>query len=203
VKPGLGCTSLRRSLFALATLLGMLLGGPGIAAAQEQGPTGGTFPAQPTSVRVDVEPSGGTSNLNGIFEPGETVLVQPAYYNGNLLGGVMLIQVAASNFTGPSGAAYTILDGASHYSIPQYAVALCDNCYVIDWTIPRHARPFIGTRPSTTTEMILSRGLGLSMSDRASRTFRARTPSTNTSRRSSTTKSPRAAAARDSARRKP
>jgi Carboxypeptidase regulatory-like domain/S-layer homology domain len=60
-------------------------------------------------------PTGGTSNVNSVIEPGETFLINPGYFNGgpdpiNQLG-------IFSNFTGPAGATYTIIDGTADYGI--------------------------------------------------------------------------------------
>ncbi len=59
-------------------------------------------------------PQGG-SNLNGVIEPGETFVLNPGWFNGgpsaaNLLG-------IFSNFDGPVGATYTILDGSADYGL--------------------------------------------------------------------------------------
>jgi hypothetical protein len=100
--------------------------------AQTPPPTGAIIPGSPTVVRVDANSGGGSSNLNHVLEPGETVLVEPAYLNGNLSqgwGG----QTVASNFNGPSGAVYSILDSAAAYSIsdPYPASAYCYDCLVL------------------------------------------------------------------------
>jgi hypothetical protein len=109
------------------------------AAAQTQDPNGGLFPGVPVDVVLDVAPSGGPSNLNGVFEPGETVLVQPAYANGNIVD--LGSTTTAENFIGPPGATYTIVDSSAFYLIPAGSVARCSDCLVlsIDNPTPRPA----------------------------------------------------------------
>jgi S-layer homology domain len=69
--------------------------------------------AQPMAVDAHA-PGSGSQNLNGVFEPGETVQVEPAFLDtlgvdlGSFTG-------SASNFTGPSGPTYTIVDGTADY----------------------------------------------------------------------------------------
>jgi hypothetical protein len=71
---------------------------------------------------------------NDVWEPGETVLVEPSYFNGDstALGS---LTGAASNLTGPAGATYTILDGAAAYgTIASNSAASCVNtgdCYQV------------------------------------------------------------------------
>ncbi len=99
------------------------------------------------SLQVDVHPAAGPQalGLDGVFEPGETVVVQPGYFNGNSspLAG---LTGTASNFTGPAGATYTLSDGAASYgTLAPNAAADCfsagGDCYVmgLDNPAPRPA----------------------------------------------------------------
>ncbi len=63
--------------------------------------------------------------LNKVFEPGETVLVEPAYFNGST--SALALTGTASNFTGPVGAAYTLDDNAADYG--SIASNASNNCY--------------------------------------------------------------------------
>jgi hypothetical protein len=71
-------------------------------------------PIAGASLEVDLHASSGASNLNGVMEPGESVVVEPAWANSsasslNLAGG-------ASAFQGPAGGTtYTVVDAAADY----------------------------------------------------------------------------------------
>ena len=67
---------------------------------------------------------------NGVWEPGETVVVQPAYFNGDT--SVLPLTGTASNLTGPSGATYTLTDAAAAYGpIASNTAAACVDCYQV------------------------------------------------------------------------
>ena len=89
----------------------------------------------PLGIVLDVNPSGGSSNLNGILEPGEVILVQPLFFNPNLSFPLTLV-TSASNFAGPTGAAYTIVDGIAGYQLPEGGAAFCSDCYVLSLDDP-------------------------------------------------------------------
>ena len=76
-------------------------------------------------------PAGTVSNVNGVFEPGETIVFDPAWTN--VLTGAVSSNGSLSAFSGPSGATYTIVDGAANYgSVASVATASCRdnwNCY--------------------------------------------------------------------------
>jgi len=88
----------------------------------------------PAGVAVDVHPSSGSSNLNGVWEPGETVAVEPSYWN-NTTSGPLSLSGTASNLTGPSGATYTLVDAAASYgSLAAGATGSCTDagdCYAV------------------------------------------------------------------------
>jgi hypothetical protein len=76
--------------------------------------------------------AGGTSNQNGVLEPGESVIVEPSWENPE--GASSPLAGAASNFAGPAGATYTIADAAAAYGSPAAGeAASCfdatGNCY--------------------------------------------------------------------------
>jgi hypothetical protein len=93
---------------------------------------------------VDEKP-GGTSNENGVFEPGESVVVEPFWENPE--GSSLALSGLASNFTGPAGATYTMADATASYGAPASgAPASCHDatgdCYRLTLSNP-------ATRPAT------------------------------------------------------
>ena len=101
------------------------------APSRGEGPAGGLLPPGPNALVVDAHSSGSPSNLNGVLDPGETVLIEPAYFNPNLSSPIA-VGGTASNFIGPSGATYSILDSAANYGIiDALTVAFCSDCYVL------------------------------------------------------------------------
>jgi hypothetical protein len=64
-------------------------------------------------LRVDERPSGGVSNVNGVLEDGERVIVEPAWVNPT--AGPIAATGTGSNFAGPPHATYTIVDAAADY----------------------------------------------------------------------------------------
>jgi hypothetical protein len=100
--------------------------------------------AQAAGLFVDPVADGGLSDGNGVFEPGESVLVEPSWKN--VSGGVLNLSGTGSNFTGPSGATYTLNDSTADYgSIGAGATNNCvvtGNCYELTVSNPP-------TRPAT------------------------------------------------------
>ncbi|HEX4441267.1 MAG TPA: carboxypeptidase regulatory-like domain-containing protein [Thermoanaerobaculia bacterium] len=79
----------------------------------------------PVVLSVDDVASAGSSNHNGVFEPGEQVTVAPTWMNGGSTG-VLSLSGIAFNFTGPAGATYTLNDSSAAYgTIAQLASADC------------------------------------------------------------------------------
>ncbi len=79
--------------------------------------------------------SGANGNLNGVIEPGETVMIEPIWRNDSS-SPVSSVTGTLSKFTGPSGASYTISDGSASYgTIAAGAEADCrdasGNCYLV------------------------------------------------------------------------
>ncbi len=113
--------------------------GSGVVARKFNAP-GGVF------MTVDTVPSGGASNLNGVLESGERVIVAPAWNNEAQLPGLPPLPLtgAASGLTGPIGPAYTLDDMAADYgSIPIFHTQDCveagGNCYEMTVTGDRPA----------------------------------------------------------------
>ena len=93
----------------------------------------GWEPPLAPALAVDAR-SSGSSNQNGIVEPGETAVVEPFWENPP--GGAVSLAGAASGFGGPGGAAYTIADGSAAYGAPAFgAPASCflagGNCFAL------------------------------------------------------------------------
>ncbi len=67
------------------------------------------------SLKLDVHSSGGSSNLNGVLEPGESVVVEPAWLN--ISAEPLGLTGTASLFEGAlaGGTTFTIVDGAADY----------------------------------------------------------------------------------------
>src|SRR5262249_31093411 len=106
----------------------------------------------PEGVAVDSNSgSGTTSDVNGVLEPGETVLVAPAW--ANFTSGTFAdLTGNASSFSGPAGGTYTIAGAAADYgSVPSDALALCDPCYTV--TVG-------GSRPGAHWDAVLQEDLG-------------------------------------------
>jgi hypothetical protein len=87
-------------------------------------PAPATLAADPVVPASPSAPAGGGSNSNNVIEPGETFLLNPGYFNG---GPDPINQVGIfSNFTGPAGATYQIVDGTADYG--QIAPGATNNC---------------------------------------------------------------------------
>ncbi|HTR03050.1 MAG TPA: carboxypeptidase regulatory-like domain-containing protein, partial [Thermoanaerobaculia bacterium] len=92
----------------------------------------------PVALAVDVHPANPPANLNGVWEPGETVAVEPSWANNT--ASVVSFGGTASNLAGPSGATYTIVDGTAAYAaIGSGAVGSCaaaSDCYAFSVDAP-------------------------------------------------------------------
>ena len=150
-------------------------------------------------VRVDEHASSGSSNLNGVFETGETVRFEPAWFNPGATAFDLSFAIS-QNFTGPAGPTYSILDDSASYGgLAPGATANCfdasGNCY--DLSIASASRPTQHwdasiRRPRSRSQARKPRmrptwpHSGTSTSVKAFRTFRPATFSIGSSRRSST-----------------
>jgi cysteine-rich repeat protein len=78
-------------------------------------------PLVPAGLQVDVTPTvPPASNLNTVFDPGESVIIEPAWMNGG--GGSPDVRGQIANFTGPTTASppfptYRISDSAAYYGV--------------------------------------------------------------------------------------
>ena len=87
-------------------------------------------------MKVDERASGGTSNVNGVLEPGERVTVDPAWTNSYPATAPLPLTGSASNITGPPGPTYTLEDSVADYgTIAEEATSDCftatGNCYEV------------------------------------------------------------------------
>jgi S-layer homology domain len=83
--------------------------------------------------------TGGSSNQNGILEPGETAIVEPSWENPPTAS--LALAGVASAFGGPAGATYTLGDAAAAYGTPASGLpASCftatGNCYAFTLSSP-------------------------------------------------------------------
>ena len=116
---------------------------------------------QPFAMTADTA-AGPGSDGNGVFEPGESVDVRPAWRNVN--GATQTFNGSGLSFTGPAagGVSYSLQDGAGLYgTVPNGATTPCSDCY-------RVAMTFGGTRPAihwdaTFTERLTPDALGQTM----------------------------------------
>jgi hypothetical protein len=96
--------------------------------------------AAPIGLRIDAHSGNGTvSNVNGLLEPGESILIEPSWHNGGT--GSLTLAGTATAFTGPSGASYTLADGSASYgTIVSGSDANCydvtSNCYRLTLSNP-------------------------------------------------------------------
>ena len=130
-------------------------------------------PIADVSLGVDDRGSGGSSNLNGVLEPGESVLVEPAWANGS--GSALNLAGLASLFEGPpaGGTTYTIVDDAADYgAIAAGATGDCfaalQDCYELAVSGPRPVPHWDATFVETLSST-LGRRRGRSTSGRALR----------------------------------
>ncbi len=102
----------------------------------------GWQPPLAPALAVDTMPSG-SSNQNGVLEPGETVVVAPSWENPAT--STVTLTGTASGFVGPSGASYSLTDASASYgSPPSGSPASCGqaggDCYAVAVSSPA-ARP--------------------------------------------------------------
>ncbi len=83
----------------------------------------------PAPMSVDGHGTGTTSNLNGVLESGETVVVAPAWRNTT--AAALALSGTAPTLTGPAGPGYSIADGSADYgTVSPGATADCYNATV-------------------------------------------------------------------------
>ncbi len=98
-------------------------------------------PGKAPTIQADPidSPDGGSSFGNGVFEPGETQLLQTAWVN-DTAADVLLVTGSSPLFTGPAGADYTINDNQALYdTIPAGQTKSCapsGDCYSVTVSDP-------------------------------------------------------------------
>ncbi len=99
---------------------------------------------QPEGVRGD-DHGIGTSDLNGVMEPGEAVRIEPLWRNVETASTDVSGNVTSLGFGGPPGPTYALFDGVANYgSISPGSTADCNDgnpnpCYAVQVTTPRPA----------------------------------------------------------------
>ena len=108
---------------------------------------------------VDAHGTGATSNLNGVLESGETVIIEPGWKNNTSV--TLTFTGAASNLTGPAGPAYAIGDGNANYG--SVSVGATSDCYNATPSHDCYVMTVSGARPvphwDATFDEALSLGL--------------------------------------------
>jgi hypothetical protein len=94
--------------------------------------------------------------VNGVFEPGETVVVEPSWENPP--SGSAALAGVASAFFGPVGATYAIADASASYGTPVFgSPASCfdatGDCYALTLSNP-------GTRPALHWDAVVTETIG-------------------------------------------
>jgi subtilisin-like proprotein convertase family protein len=105
-------------------------------------------------LRVDAHNGSGASGNNGVFEPDETVQVETTWTNPSASS--FSLTGAATNFTGPAGPAYNIVDGAANFgTVNSLATANCfdatADCYSLQVTGARPVQHWDTTFDETVT----------------------------------------------------
>jgi hypothetical protein len=119
---------------------------------------GGPCPSSQTPAALVVDAHSGTgtvSNLNGVFEPGESVAVEPAWQNQEAIP--RDVTGAGLSFTGPAGPSYTIADAAAGYGT--IAPSATGNCFDATGDCYRLTVSNPAARPATHWDTIFSEGL--------------------------------------------
>jgi hypothetical protein len=91
-------------------------------------------PFEARSLALDMHGTGSLSNLNGVLEPGESVLVEPGWRN--LLTIPVSFSGTLASFTGPAGGSYVLEDIFAEYGTAAaggatdcYGATASHNCY--------------------------------------------------------------------------
>ena len=95
-------------------------------------------------MNVDAHASGGSSNLNGVFESGETVLVEPAWKNTSV--SAQAFTGVASNFVGPLGPVYNVANNSADYGTVNPGATT--DCYTATPSHDCYALTISGARPA-------------------------------------------------------
>jgi hypothetical protein len=109
-------------------------------------------------LRVDAHAASGTaSNLNGVFESGETVWIETSWSNPG--DTAFSLTGNAASFDGPAGPVYTISSGTADYGT--VAPLATSNCH--DATATCFRLGITGTRPAPHWDATLEEGVSLSV----------------------------------------
>ena len=96
-------------------------------------------------LQVDVHGSGGSSNLNGVLEPGESAVIEPSWQN--VLAAPLTFTGIASNLAGPEGPLYALDDAVADYGTA--APGATTDCYGATPAHDCYAMRVEGARPAT------------------------------------------------------
>ena len=116
-------------------------------------------PTVPTGLDVDRNAATGTvSNLNGILEPGETVMLTPSWLCGEACTGTVWTTGQLTAFTGPAGFTYSLPDSFGVYGYGLYGNTVdCEsswhNCYLVQVSA--------GPRPATHVDATVTETLNI------------------------------------------
>ncbi len=111
----------------------------------------------PRPMNVDGHGSGLTSNLNGVLESGETVVVAPAWNNTTAVP--LTFTGAASNIAGPAGPSYAVADGSADYST--VSVGATADCYNATASHDCYRMTVTGVRPAPHWDATFDESLSL------------------------------------------
>lgn len=103
-------------------------------------------PLTPAALLVDAI-DGATSDGNGVFEPGETVQIEPSWTNGG--GSDVTLSGQFATFLGAANSYLIINGGADYGTIPPAGTASCADtadCYML--AVPVQARPSLHWDPT-------------------------------------------------------
>jgi subtilisin-like proprotein convertase family protein len=105
-------------------------------------------------LRVDQHGGSGASGNNGVFEPGETVQVETTWTNPSVAS--FSLTGAATDFTGPAGPSYDVVDGTANFgTIASLGTANCfdatGDCYALQVTGSRPTQHWDATLEETVT----------------------------------------------------
>lgn len=109
----------------------------------KSGTTAVSMALSPTGLSVDgASATPGSSNANGVLEPGESVVMAPTWHNGG--AGAGSITSIASGFGGPAGPVYLLVDASADYGTiaPGTNGTCTTDCFGLSLSNP-------ATRPST------------------------------------------------------
>lgn len=106
---------------------------------------------------VDGHGSGMTSNLNGVLESGETVVVAPGWENTTTVP--LTFSGAASNVTGPAGPSYSIADSTADYG--SVGIGAITDCYNATPSHDCYRMTVTGVRPAAHWDATFDESLSL------------------------------------------